>query len=309
MNSFPRTAADQLGVQQLRAFCVVYEKQSYAAAAAALRLTVPTVWEQVRAVEKRYQTAFFARRGRRIEATPAATLLFNALGPLLTGIDSTFQLVREHEENYPQRLTLVTGVRMMLEELVAPIKRFARDFPRVSLRLLHGDDRTAAERVATGEADLGLILEAGPGASKAGLCFQHAYGISYLAILPRRHPLAAKSAIPLTDLVSWPLIVGHQGTSGRLLFEHALHREGLLDRFHIAAETDNSAFTIACVRAGMGIGIVAGNAAGFLTSKLVCRSLSRTLGRAHILFVWKQGRQLTSTIHSLMDLITMSAQK
>ena len=309
MNNSPRTAADELGVQQLRAFCVVYEKQSYAAAAAVLGLTVPTVWEQVRAVEKRYQSAFFVRRGRHIEATPAATLLFNALGPLLTGIDSTFQLVREHEGSYPQRLTLVTGVRMMLEELVSPIKQFCRDFPQVSLRLLHGDDRTAEELVASGEADLALVLEPGPGVRKEGLCFQSAYEVAYLAILPQRHPLVEKAAPQLTDLLSWPLIVGHPGTSGRVLLEHALHREGVLDRLRIAAETDNSAFTIACVRAGMGIGIVAGSVAGFLTSKLVCCSLSRQLGRARIMFVCKQGRQLTLTIRGLMQCITTGCQK
>src|SRR5262245_51087946 len=107
----PRVAADYLAVQQLRSFCVVFERQSYAAAAEELRLAVPTIWEQVRSLEKRYDKVLFTRRGRRIEATPAAGLLYQSLRSLLSGLDSTFDLLREHETDAPRTLTLVTGAR------------------------------------------------------------------------------------------------------------------------------------------------------------------------------------------------------
>ena len=87
--------SDALGVQQLRAFCRVFERQSYAAAARELGLSVPTVWEQVRAVERRYGLELLERRGRRIVGGPAAETLYRALRPLLAGLDSTFELMRE----------------------------------------------------------------------------------------------------------------------------------------------------------------------------------------------------------------------
>src|SRR5262245_24834810 len=117
-------SADQLSVQQLRSFCVVYEKQSYAAAADQLRLPVPTLWEQVRTLEKRYDKVLFARRGRRIEPTPAAGVLYQSLRSLLSGLDSTFDLLHEQETGAPRTLTLVTGARMMLEDLGPSLKKF-----------------------------------------------------------------------------------------------------------------------------------------------------------------------------------------
>jgi DNA-binding transcriptional LysR family regulator len=300
--------ADELSAQQLRSFCVVYERQSYSAAAKEVGLSVPTVWEQVRTLEKRYRTALFARRGRRIQPTAAAELLYQPLRALLAGLDSTFQLVREEGGGYPRTVTLVTGARMMLEDLGRPLKRFRDGHPHVCLRLLHGNRKTAEELVVASEADLALTLEPGPGVAGKGVCVERAYRIDYLALLPRRHPLAREPAPRLADLAAYPLVVGHGGTYGRQLLEQALHHEGLSDRVRIVAETDTSAFTIACVRAGMGIGIVAGQARGFLSRGLVVRSLQRPLGQAWVAFLWKRGRHLTATVRALMRLIREGAE-
>jgi DNA-binding transcriptional LysR family regulator len=90
--------------------------------------------------------------------------------------------------------------------------------------------------------------------------------------------------------------------------DQAFHHEGLLERVQIVAETDTSAFTIACVRAGMGIGIVAGRAAGLLSRDLVTRSLAPHLGQAWIAFLWKRGKHLTATVQALVQLIREGAK-
>jgi DNA-binding transcriptional LysR family regulator len=294
---------DQLAVQQLRSFCGVCERRSYAAAARELGLSVPTIWEQVRTLEKRTGTTLFVRRGKRIEPTPAAEVLRHSLQSLLTGLDSTFELLREEGGDYPQKLTLVTGARMMLEDLGKPLKQFRDQYPHVCLRLMHDQALAVEQRIMSGEADLALTLEPGPGLVGRGVCSQRAYPIDYLAVLPRRHPLARKAAASLTELVRYPMIVGHSGTYGRQLLDQALHHEGLLEQMRVVAETDTSAFTIACVRAGMGIGIIAGRSRGILLRDLVTRPLTRQLGQAWIAFVWKRGRRLTTAVQTLMQLV------
>jgi DNA-binding transcriptional LysR family regulator len=301
--------ANYLAVQQMRSFCVVFERQSYSAAARAVGLSVPAIWEQVRTLEKCYGTMLFVRRGRRIEPTPVAALLYESLRALLAGLDSTFQLVREEAGDYPRTVTLVTGARMMLEDLGRPLKRFRDAHPNVCLRLLHGNRKIAEELVAGGEADLALTLEPGPGVTGLGLCVERAYRIDFLALMAKGHALARKPSLRLADLAAHPLVVGHGATYGRQLLEQALHHEGLSQLVRIAAETDNSAFTIACVRAGMGIGIVAGQARGFLTQGLVVRSLQRQLGQAWIALLWRKGKHLTATVRTLMGLIKEGLKK
>jgi DNA-binding transcriptional LysR family regulator len=245
----------------------------------------------------------FARRGRRIEPTPAAALLFQSLRSLLSGLDSTFELLREERGGYPRTMTLVTGARMMLEDLGRPLKQFRDHYPHVCLRLLHDHDNAAEELIVSGEADLALTLESGPGLLGRAVCSERAYQIDYLALFPNRHPLASKAALRLADLASYPLIVGHTRTYGRQLLDQAFHHAELRERVQIVAETDTSAFTIACVRAGMGIGVVAGRTAGILSRDLVTRSLAPHLGQAWIAFLFKRGKHLTETVQTLMRLI------
>jgi len=297
--------ANELVIQQLRTFCLVYENRSYAAAARKSGRSVPTMWEQVRSVEKRYDAILFRRKGRRIEATASAEVLYTSLCPLLAGIDSTFERLREFNTLGADAVTLVTGVRMMCEELGEPLAKFHQELPHVRLRLVHGDDNTAVSMISDGTADLALTLERGREPSDSIVATERAYAIDYMAVFPEDHPLNRKKKLGLEELIRYPIIIGHRATSGRVLFEQAVHRVGLTGQLNIAAETDNSAFTISCVRAGLGVGIVAGQAAESpLTSGLAKRSLSPYLGQAHIAFRRKKGRQPTKVIRLLMDLIS-----
>ncbi len=307
MNNSDALHADELTIQQIRSFCLVVERQSYAAAAKALGFSVPTIWEQVQALARRYEAILFERRGRRIVPSASALLLYHSLQAVLAGLDSTFELVREERGAAPRQLTLVTGVRMMLEDLGTPLARFHDLHPEVRLRLIHGDNRTAEALIREGDADLALTLEPGPGVARDGVVYERAYRIECLALMQKRHPLAKTPVLRLSELVAHPLVVGHPLTYGRQLLNVALHREGLLERLRIAAETDNSAFTSACVRAGMGVGIVAGQATGMLSRGLVVRSLRRQLGQAWIVFLWKKGRNLTEAARALIILIRRDA--
>jgi DNA-binding transcriptional LysR family regulator len=206
-------------------------------------------------------------------------------------------------------VTLVTGARMMLEDLGRPLKIFRDQFPKVCLRLLHDHDKAAEELILSGEADLALTLESGPGLIGRAVYSERAYRIDYLAVFPKRHPLARKKSLSLADLAAQPLIVGHAKTYGRQLLEQALHHDELLEKIQIVAETDTSAFTIACVRAGMGIGVVAGRPSGILSRDLVTRSLAAHLGQAWIAFLWKRGKHLTPTVQTLVRLIRQEAEK
>jgi hypothetical protein len=46
---------------------------------------------------------------------------------------------------------------------------------------------------------------------------------------------------------------------------------------------------------------------GILSRDLASRSLRRQLGHAWIVFLWKKGRQLSTTIETLMNLIRQQA--
>lgn len=299
---------DALTVQQLRSFCTVFERQSYSQAARDRGLSIPTIWEQVRKLEQIYDAELFVRRGRQIRATPTAALLYEELRPLLTSLDSTVELVREEEGDVPRSVTLVGGARIVIEDLGPALRKFRELHPHVCLRLMHFSDQVASKLIVSGEADLALTIDPGPGVLGHDVCLERAYRIDYLAVFPKRHPLARKPNVRLADLANYPLIAGHGGTYIRRMLEQGLYHEGLSQPAIIAAETDTSAFTVACVLAGLGVGVIAGRAGGMLCRDLVVRSLRDELGDAWVAFRWKKGRHLTATVQTLMNLIRETAE-
>lgn len=294
--------AESLTVQQMAAFCRVYECGGYAGAAEVLGFAVPTIWEQVKTLERIYAAKLFARSGRNITPTDRGHCLYEMLRPLLAGLESTFDRLEETVDTASE-ISLVTGARMMMEELGAPLRLFQKSVPQARLRLMTADNVTGQQMVLDGDADLALLIEPPPDMLARGIELETLYPVEYLVVLPPRHRLLCATAIRLADLMDERLIVGNSHTIGRMLLEQARFRLGMKKPLHIVAETDSSAITIACVRAGMGIGIIAGRPAGHLTRHVKTMSIADEVGQVQVVAAYREGRQLTDTIQRLLTLI------
>jgi DNA-binding transcriptional LysR family regulator len=305
MNTNLLPKALELTIQQIHIFCEVCDRGSYAAAARHLGMTPPSLWSQVQLLERRYGVSLFRKEGRRIESTTHAKRLRELYRPLLTGLESTFQVVSPIED-HPQVITLVTGMRMALEELPVAIAAFRKKHPEVSLRWKHADNVVAQEMVEQGNADLAVMLEPAPEHRNPRLEFRQAYRIEYLAVFPKNHPLAKKKALRLNELISEPWVVGHPDTFVRRALDIAIHQHHPQRPIKIALETDNSAITIGCVKEGMGVGIIAGKPDGNLLTGLRSKSLRNILGDARIIVAWKRGLNLSQPMSDLMATICRS---
>lgn len=293
----------ELSLQQMRAFCTVFRLGSYAAAARLTHFSTSAVWEQVKELEKQYGVSLFIRQGKNVTPTQAGHRLNDLFLPLLAGLESTQGIINETAGDGPRHITVATGVRMTIEEISRALFQFRRRYPEIQLRILHSSSREAPQMVLSGRADLALGLEPGPGYTDRSVHIEPAYKIDYLLIAPRKHPISQKSSFRFSDITRHPLIVHHKGSYSRHLVDQALHGQNLLYQADIAVESDNSAFTAACVRAGVGIGIIAGLPDGFLCQGLWVKSLAKWLGQARIAFMWKRGTTITTAVKELMETI------
>ncbi|MEM7231360.1 MAG: LysR family transcriptional regulator [Planctomycetota bacterium] len=303
MPASPLDSTVDLSTRQMRMFCAVYRLRSYAAAGREAGLSTSAAWEQVKEIQKVYGVDLFSRRGRQVEPTAAGERLHELLQPLIAGIDSTRKALLDTQESQPSRVTIASAVRMMLEEVSIALREFRRLHPEVTVTVLQCDAGDAQRIVDEGHADVALTLEPGPGYAGDHVDLEPAYAIDYLLVAPARHELGAKRAVRLSDLTRYPLILPNEGSYSRHVLDQALHRQGIDAKLDVAVETANSAFTLACVRAGLGVGVVAGRGDGPLCKGLVVRSLRRLLGRARIVFVWKRGVIVPPTLRSLAETI------
>jgi DNA-binding transcriptional LysR family regulator len=288
--------SSDLSIAQLHTFRLVIQHGGYAAAARVSDLSVPSVWQHIQAIERIYGTKLFDRTGRTVRPTEAALRLYEQVDSILVQLESTFDVVQTTSAQTPIRI--VTGVRMMLEDLAAPLAAF-RECHSNPLVIQQGNDRRAEELLLADQTDIALTLEPGLKQDSPQIHYEPAYTVDFLAVTTPSHPYAKSKSNTLRELAKHALVVTATGTHGRDALDQAFHREGLTA--NISIETDNSAFTIACVASGAGVGVLAGRQEGSLCKQFATRCLSKHLGQRRIVFMWRKGRLLTEPLLDLIE--------
>ena len=88
-----------LEIRALRIFCQVMRDGSFSAAARALKITQPTVSQQIAKLEHDQGTRLFERVGHVIVATSAARRLFEFAAPMLEKVDEFRDTVLEDRKS------------------------------------------------------------------------------------------------------------------------------------------------------------------------------------------------------------------
>ena len=102
----PRQYFKEVRFQQLRALVEVGRQRSFAKAAAAVHLSVPSVWQQVRALEAEFAVPLVVMRGRSVDLTDDGKLLMELAAPLVEGFDSLKALFLDRRNRLSRQLTL-----------------------------------------------------------------------------------------------------------------------------------------------------------------------------------------------------------
>lgn len=297
-----------INLEQVRSFCELCQLGSYTKVARRQHVTTSTVWERVRGLERQFEVALVENRNGVLRPTPEGRRLLELLLPLLTELESTREVFRQRRGLLPESITLVSGMRMLMEEVGQALVLFQRRYPKVRLRLIYAEDREIESLVELGRADLGLMLEPGPDRSPgAAVTFEPAYELDYVLVTPPDHPLRTRRGLRLRDVVRHPLVVGAPGTSSRRRIEEVFHHHSLLGKLTVAVETNSAALTFAYVQAGAGVGITAGNPRGFLCEGLGIRPLGRWFGTARYVFVWTRGAHVPPAQRELAEMIRLCA--
>jgi DNA-binding transcriptional LysR family regulator len=305
----PRRSYKDLTVAQLRSFCEVCRQQGFAPAARALHLSSPAVWEQIQALERQLGVKLLQRHKNGVVPTPAGKRTLEMMQQVLDGLDSARRVLREQEGIAPTEIRLVSGIRMLQEEVACGLLPFQRKYPTVRLVLFHPQGEDLDQLVGRGDADFGLTFDPGPAhLPPATIVHEPAYELDYHLVLPPHHPLSRRSRLQMHDLVQYPLILNRPADYSRQRFEELLHKKGLLEKLRVAAETSTASVSLSCVRAGLGVAVVVANSQGFLCDGLEVRLLRRWFGPARFVFVWKRGAYRPQSHLQLADCIRAAAQ-
>lgn len=298
----PRHAYKQVRFEQLRSFCETARLGSFTAAAAALGLAHPTVWEQVHALEHSLHAVLIEPHGRGCRLTDEGRLLATLAAPMVTGLSRLFRDFEEQRGLVQTRLVVATMPRVLVEDLPESIMEFKENHPQVQLAFLELLNERVPLAVESGEADLGLTAEWPTNPPSPWLVFEPAYELDLFLVTPKDHPLARRRSIRPQDLLEYPLVNSPKIKSTRAVIA-TLEKLGLPAVWRHSVEVSYTACIRRCVEIGLGIGVVSGLPSHPTQPNLHERSISRQFGRLTINFVYRKGASAARGFNELMATI------
>jgi len=304
----PRIYYKGIELDQIRSFCRVARLGSFAAAAAAMGLSSPTIWRQVRALERECKSPLLVRNGRAVQLTREGKLALQLLEPHLAGIDSVRDVLREKIADLPRQLTVASTAVLLSDFLPEPLRRFVAAEPTVLLSLLNETADVALRRVLDGEADVGILpyLPNEPRDHQAW--YEDLFELPWLLFTAAGHPLSKKRSLRLADLTAWPWIVPAAQTQPRRQLDAVLTREGLRDRVRVVMESRNFALTQVYVKSGLGIAVWYSGAPRLAVPGIWTRSVTPWFGVTPVAIVTRQGRHPPAHVEAFLQIVRDSLE-
>jgi molybdate transport repressor ModE-like protein len=144
-------------IETLKVFCDLAETGSFSLAASKNFITQSAVSQQIRSLEERYGRELIERSKGHARLTQAGEVLYEAGKEIV-------HRYREIENNLQTLARSVAGTVRVgtvysvgLYELSAPLKKYLRTFPDVTVHLEYTRANKIYEDVSRGEIDLGIV--------------------------------------------------------------------------------------------------------------------------------------------------------
>src|SRR5262249_13902336 len=231
-------------------------KGNFTTAAKELELSVGTVWEQVRALERKLQATLLRRHGHVVELTPEGRALLDLIQPCLGTLDSLARLFASRRADLPQVLTVVSTPYVVSCHLVRPVQEFSAAHPAVRLNLLADPwSEDMIRCLERGQAEMAVVAYHREEPRNPYMEYEDLFDTQLMLLPPPDHPSARKRNTAPADLVRYPMIQAPKGSYSRQALDRILQRHNLQDQIHVVMENNTADVIRKYVAAGTGIAL------------------------------------------------------
>ena len=192
-----------MNLQRLRYFVAVAEELHFGRAADRLNMSQPPLSQQIRLLEREFDTALFDRSTRRVSLTDAGAFLYPEAVRLLASADGVDRLMDQHRQGQAGTLRVGFVDSAAYEVMPRALSEYRRRWPRVDYELhtMSSDEQVRALR--EGRIDVGIGRASSDSQHVEATLVTHE---RLLVAMGASHRLAAAPHTSLSDLAGEPLI-------------------------------------------------------------------------------------------------------
>lgn len=238
-------------IENLKVFCDLVQSKSFSKAAKLNDITQSAVSQQVRSMEKHFNTLIIDRTQKQFNLTQEGKCLFKGFKDIMKRYDSLHHDILEMKKVLSGNIQISTIYSIGLHSLPEHLRTFMKEFPSVNMRVEYRHANLIYEDVLQGAADMGMVAypEKQPGLEIT----PYAQEKLVLAASPE-HPLAKKSAINLKELKGQNAIAFSDEIPTRLYLNEILEKADI--DMPVVMEFDNIETIKRAVEINMGIAIL-----------------------------------------------------
>ena len=289
-----------MDIQNLDAFLLVAECESFSLAAQKLHLTQPAVSKRVALLEEQLGTGLFDRIGRTTSLTEAGRALLPHAMAVQRELEAARQSVRDLSGTVSGQLRLATSHHIGLHRLPPVLSEFSTAFQEVHIDIDFMDSEQAYDLILQGKSELAVVTLAPE--SETSVVTLPIWRDPLDFMVASHHPLAQQGGIELAALSSHAAILPGLNTyTGQIV-------AGLFEQRRLTLQVSMATNYLETIRmmASVGLGwtvLPRSMRDDTLTTLAVAKTpLQRTLG-----IVYHRGRSLSRAARAFIDVLQASA--
>lgn len=259
-----------MDLRQLNSFAAVAGEGTYTAAAARQHISQPALWRQVRELEAELGVTLFERAGRNVRITASGSLLLERAESVLAGAERVTDLAQAIRLGRSGRVRIGCFSPHIVSFLAPVVAEVRQQQPGIIVELIDFGARggsgpplqsaSLVESLRSGSVDVIMTSRLGDPVRMEGL---PAYEVRVVVVPPSNGPLAVgprQTTVAVEWLRERPLVVSPPGFFSRERLDAACKVAGFDPLIDV--ESSSPAALFALVDAGVGVAVVANDAAG-----------------------------------------------
>lgn len=190
-------------LRHLRYFIAVAEELNFRRAAERVHIDQSPLSRAIRDLEEELGVPLFVRLPRSLKLTPAGLKLLTECRKLLVRLERVKRTVRHTHAMYQAPLSIGVADGIAQPKLSECLNRWRLVAPEVPIEIAEMRARELANALKSEEVDVGFSFGV---PDDEAIAQTPAWRYHVMALLPSGHELAGRSAIPLSELLSFPLL-------------------------------------------------------------------------------------------------------
>ena len=238
-------------LRDLELFIAVADAGSIARAAERSHTVASAVSKRISDLEENFGTPLIVRSAKGVELTTAGHALLTRARVVLHQAMGLDDEMHRHASGARGYVRVFANISSIVEFLPTELASFTVAHPEIHVHLEEHVSSAIAAAVADGSADVGIVSELPMISSLAAVPFRTD---DLIVVLQPSHPLAGHTSIAFADLLGYPFVGLHAGSSLHLLLTRAAEESGASPNWRIHVTSFDAA--CAMVSAGLGVSVV-----------------------------------------------------